>query len=161
MFKIRPSIKYQALYKDLYAQYTGARSKGFHVDFKCSFEKACHCQALEMQQFKTEENSAVHAANTKLWCKVGSYLPVERFNMDQSPLPFAHGIQVQHMNRLKKRKKGNRNQRVWAAQPEQGDSKPFRTLNICFRPSGDQPGLAIIFRGKSLRLSAAEKASWD
>lgn len=76
--------------------------------------------------------------------------------MDQSPLPFAHGIQVQHMNRLKKRKKGNRNQRVWAAQPEQGDSKPFRTLNICFRPSGDQPGLAIIFRGKSLRLSAVE-----
>ena len=66
MFKIRPSIKYQALYKDLYAQYTGARSKGFHVDFKCNFEKACHCQALEMQQFKTEENSAVHAANTKL-----------------------------------------------------------------------------------------------
>ena len=65
------------------------------------------------------------------------------------------------MNRLKKRKKGNRNQRVWAAQPEQGDSKPFCTLNICFRPCGDQPGLAIIFRGKSLRLSAVEKASGD
>ena len=50
---------------------------------------------------------------------------------------------------------------MWAAQPEQGDNKPFCTLNICFRPCGDQPGLAIIFRGKSLRLSAVEKPSWD
>ena len=33
-------------------------------------------------------------------------------------------------------------------------------MNICFRPSGEQPRLAIIFRGKGLRLSAVEKASW-
>ena len=34
-------------------------------------------------------------------------------------------------------------------------------MNICFRPSGEQPRLAIIFRGKGLRLIAVEKASWD
>ena len=72
-----------------------------------------------------------------------------------------HGIQVQLMNKLKNRTKKNRNQKVWSAQPKQGDSKQFCTLNICFRPSGEQPRLAIIFRGKDLRLSPAEKASWD
>ena len=51
----------------------------------------------------------------------------------------------------------NRNQKVWAAPPKQGDSKRFCTLNICFRPSGEQPRLAIIFRGKGLRFSAIEK----
>ena len=50
---------------------------------------------------------------------------------------------------------------MWAAQPKQGDSKHFCTLNICFRPSGEQPRLAIIFRGKGIHLSAVEKASWD
>ena len=72
-----------------------------------------------------------------------------------------HGIQVQLINKLKNGTKKNRNQKVWAAQPKQGDSKRFCTLNICFHPSGEQPRPAIIFRGKGLRLSAVEKASWD
>lgn len=42
-----------------------------------------------------------------------------------------------------------------------GDSKRFCTLNICFRPSDQQPRLAIIFRGQWKRLTALEKASWD
>ena len=33
LFKICPSVKYQALYKELYAQFTEGRSKGYHVDF--------------------------------------------------------------------------------------------------------------------------------
>ena len=39
--------------------------------------------------------------------------------------------------------------------------KRFCTLNVYFRPTGEQPKLAIIFRGKRKRLSAVEKASWD
>ena len=50
---------------------------------------------------------------------------------------------------------------MWAVQLKQGDSKRFCTLNICFHPSGEQPRLAIIFRGKGLRLSVVEKASRD
>ena len=33
LFKIRLSVKYQALYIELYTQFTEARSKGYHVDF--------------------------------------------------------------------------------------------------------------------------------
>ena len=80
--------------------------------------------------------------------------------MYQSPLPFAQDTSTTY-EQIGKKKKENRNQKVWAAQPKQGDSKCFCTLNICFCPSGEQPRYTIIFRGKGLRLSAAEKPSWD
>ena len=38
-FKIRPSVKYQCLYKELYAQFTEARSKGYDVDFNWLWSK--------------------------------------------------------------------------------------------------------------------------
>ena len=47
------------------------------------------------------------------------------------------------------------------SQPNTGDSRRFCTLNVCFRPYGQQPKLPIIFRRKSKRLSAVEKAPWD
>jgi hypothetical protein len=56
---------------------------------------------------------------------------------------------------------GNREKRIWTAQPNTGDSKRFCTLQICFRPEGVQPRIAIIFRGLGLRISAVEKAAWD
>lgn len=56
---------------------------------------------------------------------------------------------------------GNREKRIWTAQPNTGDSKRFCTLQICFRPEGIQPRIAIIFRGQGLRISAVEKAAWD
>ena len=65
-----------------------------------------------------------------------------------------YGIQLQHMNRLKKGK--SKSESVGST-----TKTSFCTLNICFRRSGEQPNLAIIFRRKGLRLSAVEKASWD
>ena len=73
LFKICPSVKYQSLYKELYAQFTKARSKGYHVDFNwlwskgrsCNFEKACDCQLLEMQQLKTKKNSTEQETSEK------------------------------------------------------------------------------------------------
>ena len=52
---------------------------------------------------------------------------------------------------------------MWTSQPNTGNNnKRFCTLNdVCFRPTGEQPKLAIIFRGKGKRLSAVEKLSWD
>ena len=57
--------------------------------------------------------------------------------MDQSPFPFARDTSTRY-EQIEKRKKENRNQKVCAAQPKQGDSKRFCTLNICFRSSGEQ-----------------------
>ena len=92
--------------------------------------------------------------------KWGRYLPLQRFNVDQSPLPFARDT-TKTYEQIDKRSKENRNKKVWTSQPNTGDSKRFCTLNVCFRPTGEQPKLAIIFRGKGQRLSAVEKASWD
>ena len=61
--------------------------------------------------------------------------------MDQPPFPFARNTSTRY-EQIEKRKKENRNQKV-CAQPKQGDSKRFCTLNICFRSSGEQPRLAI------------------
>ena len=202
-FKIRPSVKYQALYKELYAQFMEARSKGYHVEFnwlwnkgrkihrnqtgdeaailrkhvianflRCNdlkqrkiqrnkkFPKEHYCADLVKWHYNLRERAIrTGAANPNYDAKWESYLPVERFSMDQSPLPFEWDTSTTY-EQIEKRKKENQNQKVWAAQPKQSDSKRFCTLNICFRPSGEQPRLAIIFRRKGLHLSAVEKASW-
>ena len=204
LFKIRSSVKYQSLYKELYAQFTEARSKGYHVDFNWPWSKgrkihrnqtgdetailrkhviANLLKRNNLKRRKIQRNKKLPkehyradlvkwhynlrerairtgAANHSYDSKWRSYLPVERFNMDHSPLPFARDTSTTY-EKFEKRNKKNRNQKVWAVQPKQGDSKRFCTLNICFRPSGEQPRLAIIFRGKGLRLSAVEKASSD
>ena len=92
--------------------------------------------------------------------KWGRYLPLQRFNMYQSPLPFARDTTKTYEQR-DKRSKENRNKKVRTSQPNTGDSKRVCTLNVCFRPTGEQTKLAIIFRWKIKRLSDVEKASWD
>ena len=89
----------------------------------------------------------------------GRYLPLQRFNVVESPLPFA-GDTSKAYEQIDKRSKDNRNKKVWTSQPNKGNSKPFCTLNAYFCPTGKQPKLAIIFRGKGKRLKAVEKASW-
>ena len=204
MFKIRPSIKCQVLYKELYAQFTEARSKGYHVDFNWLWSKGRKIHRNQtgyqikiltkhvianllrhnnLKRKKIQRNKKLlkehyradlvkwhynlrerafrtGAANPNYDAKWGSYLPIDRFNVDQSPLPFARDTSTTY-EQIGKRKKENRNQKVLPIQPKQGFSKCFCTLNICFCPSAEQPRYTIIFRGKGLRLSAVEKASWD
>ena len=93
----------------------------------------------------------------KMWER---YLPLQRFNVDQSTLPFARDT-TKTYEQIDIRSKENRNKKVWTSQPNTGDSKGFCTLNVCFSPTGEQPKLVIIFRGKGKRLSAVEKESWD
>ena len=100
------------------------------------------------------------AAEPDYETKWGRYLPLLRFNVDQSPLPYARDVTTTY-EEIKKGSSENRNKKVWTSQPNTGDSKRFCTLNVCFRPFGQQPRIAIIFRGKGKRLSAVEKASWD
>ena len=100
------------------------------------------------------------AAQADYDVKWGRYLPHQRLNVDQSPLPFARETTMTY-EEIHSRAEGNREKRIWTAQPNTGDSKRFCTLQICFRPEGDQPRIAIIFRGLGLRISAVEKAAWD
>ena len=88
------------------------------------------------------------------------YQPLQRFNVDQSPLTFARDT-TKTYEQIDKKSKENRNKKVRTSQPNTGDSKLSCTLNVCFRSTAEQPKLAIIFRGKGRRLNAVEKASWD
>ena len=98
--------------------------------------------------------------------KWGLYVPERRFDVDQSPMPFAQDTGktyeiVERSSRDKEKRKANIDGKVWCAQPKAGDSKQFCSLNICFRPRGKQPRLAIIFRGKGKRINEVEKLLWD
>ena len=83
-------------------------------------------------------------------------LPSQRFNVDQSTLPFA--ITTKRTYELIK--KGDRYHKVWISQPGSGLEKRQCTLQVCFRPTGKQPKLAIIFRGKGKWITKEEKAAW-
>ena len=86
--------------------------------------------------------------------KWGHFLPRQRWNVDQCPLPFCNDTGKTY-ELVEKGKK------VWAAQPHSGADKRMCTLNICFRPEGTQPRIAIIFRGKGKRITKEEMQQWD
>ena len=88
--------------------------------------------------------------------KWGRFLPTQRYNVDQSPLPFAFNTKRTY----EMIKKGDRYHKVWISQPGSGLGKRQCTLQVCFRPVGKQPKLAIIFRGKGKRISTQEKETW-
>lgn len=90
--------------------------------------------------------------------KWGRFIPRQRLNVDQSPLPFAVTTKrtYEHME------KGGQqhNHKVWISQPGSGLDKRQCTLQVCFRPTGDQPKLGIIFRGTGKRISEDEKKAY-
>ena len=85
--------------------------------------------------------------------KWGYFEPSQRLKVDQSPLPFSY--------ECKKTYGAPEKDKVWISQSNANSRKRFCTLNICFRPEGDQPRVSIIFRGKGKRISSTEKESWD
>lgn len=78
--------------------------------------------------------------------KWGRFVPLQRYNVDQCPLPFVfsgnrmyeHYDDGVDQNRVK----------VWISQPGAGLEKRQCTLQICIRAEGEQPRIAVIFRGK-------------
>ena len=88
--------------------------------------------------------------------KWGRFKPAERLNVDQSPLPFV--IDVKRTYEYVE--SGSKNHDTWIAQPGSGLDKRQCTLQVAFRPEGNQPRLAIIFRGKGKRISQDEKLTW-
>ena len=85
--------------------------------------------------------------------KWGRFLPNARFNADQVPLPFVCEQDQTY------EEKGAR--RVWIRQMEEGMTKRFCTLHLCFRPEGPQMKPTIIFRGQGIRLTRLEREAWD
>ena len=89
--------------------------------------------------------------------KWGYFLPHQRINVDQSPLPFA--VNMKRTYHRFEEGANPRQEKVWISQPGSGLDKRQCTLQVCFSPVGPQPKLGIIFRGKG-KLSQEEKDSW-
>ena len=83
--------------------------------------------------------------------KWGGFLPKQRLNVDQSPLPFV----VNSKKTYEFVEKGEK-YHAWISQPGSGLDKRQCTLQVMFRPEGNQPKLGIIFRGKG-RVTMDEK----
>ena len=87
--------------------------------------------------------------------KWGGFLPKQRLNVDQSPLPFV----VNSKKTYEFVEKGEKYHNTWISQPGSGLDKRQCTLQVMFRPEGNQPKLGIIFRGKG-RVTMDEKLAW-
>ena len=90
--------------------------------------------------------------------KWGRYQPKQRLNVDQSPLPFVVGTTrtYDHVDK----DVNQHDHKVWISQPGSGLDKRQCTLQVCFRPSGEQPRLGVIFRGTGKRISQDEKEAY-
>lgn len=85
-------------------------------------------------------------------------MPRQRLNVDQSPLPFTVTTKrtYEHIDEGVQQ----RNHKVWISQPGSGLDKRQCTLQVCFRPTEDQPKLGIIFRGTGKRISEDERKAY-
>ena len=95
-------------------------------------------------------------ANEDYHEKWGHFLPKERLNVDQSPLPFVLDVKKTY----EYVEPGNKHHNTWISQPGSGLDKRQCSLQVMFRPEGEQPQISIIFRGKGLRISQEEKDAW-
>ena len=95
----------------------------------------------------TREKFVRTGSNDDYHSKWRCFLPKEQFNVDQSPLPFAIDVKKAYEQILPGDKE-NRNKKVWVSQPYSGADKRQCSLNVCFRPEGEQPRIAVIFRGQ-------------
>ena len=95
--------------------------------------------------------------NSSYQSKWGRFKPIERLNIDQSPLLFVvHGKKAYEYIPAGEESSHN----TWISQPGSGLDKRQCSLQIMFRPEGVQPKLAVIFQGQGLRISEDEKKAW-
>lgn len=71
--------------------------------------------------------------------KWGRFLPTQRFNVDQSPMPFA--VNTHWTYHHYETGEDQHKTKVWISQPGSGLDKRQCTMQICFRPDGKQPRL--------------------
>ena len=91
--------------------------------------------------------------NAALDSKYGRWLPHNRYNIDQVPLPFV--IDQDKTYEVKG------SEQVWVSQPSSGLDKRQATLQFCIRAEGEQNLKPVtVFRGKG-NVRADEKAEYD
>ena len=78
--------------------------------------------------------------------KWGRFKPSQRFNVDQSPLPFV--IDKTRTYEKVSEKGLSKQHKVWISQSMARLDKRQCSLQVVLRPEGLQPKLGIIFRGK-------------
>ena len=87
----------------------------------------------------------------------GRFRPSNRFNVDQSPLPFV----IDHKRTYEViEEKEQRYNKVWIQQPGSGLDKRQCTLQVCVRAEGKQPKLAIIFQGTGKGIKQSERLAY-
>ena len=86
----------------------------------------------------------------------GRFLPCQRFNLDQSPMPFV----VDSKKTYEIIEPGANHQKTWISQPASGLDKRQCTLQVCARGDGTQPKISIILRGKGKRVHQDEIAAY-
>ena len=90
--------------------------------------------------------------------KWGCYQPAQRLNVDKSPL--SHLLQGKKIYEYIPKGEGStHNTRI--SRPCLGLEKRQCTLQVIFRPEGEQPKLTIIFRGQGKCFSENEKSEWQ
>ena len=87
--------------------------------------------------------------------KWGRFKPNQRFNVDQTPMPF-----VVNTKRTYEELQKNHEEKIWISQPGSGLDKRQCTVQMLTRADGEQPRIAIIFRGTGKSIREDEKASW-
>ena len=87
--------------------------------------------------------------------KWGRFLPKQRFNVDQTPMPF-----VIDTKRPYEQIEYKHTKKIWIAQPGAGLEKRQCTVQVCTRAEGIQPRIVIIFRGGGKIVREDEKFAW-
>ena len=104
----------------------------------------------------TRERLVRTGLNDDYHTKWGRFPPNMRFNVDQSPLPFV----IDHKRTYEVIEEDQRYRKVWIQQPRSGLDKRQCTLQVCIRAEGEQPKIAIIFRGTGKRLKESERLAY-
>ena len=89
--------------------------------------------------------------------KWGHYKPEQRFNVDQTPMPFAIDVKRTYEVIEPENKKHHK---TWTRQPTSGLDKRQCTVQVCSRADGKQARIAIIFRGKGCNVRPHGKAAY-
>ena len=73
---------------------------------------------------------------------------------------ISHHSHLQLMSSVRTSRLNTSTQKIWITQPGSGLDKRQCTLQIVTRAEGEQPRIAIIFRGQGKRISLDEKIAW-
>ena len=136
----------------------------FFEEYDVRMQACRRCKKTARQNFEsdlkkwhaTTRKKLVHTGGNDHYAeKWGRYQPKQRLNFDQSPLPFVVGTTrtYDHVDK----DIDQHDNKVWISQPGSGLDKCKCTLQICFRPTGKQPRLDVIFCGTGKCISQDEK----